>query len=794
MASSHVIGQRLGRELQKMGEHTDSVFQTLRRGSTERSYLGKGAEAHGAPALQRAGSARTIERLSKVVSGFELKAHPHADLDALTVVERTAVVEPQKGGSCLVRFGRFLDHVWPMMHPMGTFKAGWDVGMIFVILMCVVMTPFQMAFPRRRCENPWTSSMELFNLGLDAILLWDCAITFNTAIFAGGTYETRRRHVAEHYLKGWFTLDFAASIPSNHILHLLAGCTNERGALKSVGFLVKVLKTLKMVRLLRIVRLIKLMRAMDQWGDTDPSTSPFKDFIRFSRLVLFIAVLSHLAACVLVIIADPHRPDVLDGSARSWVTNFYETSCARQLARTGASSGVECATPSTLRLYTIALYWAVTTLTTVGYGDVNSGSTVERLFAILIMIVGVSYYTYIISSLSSIISTFDSNAAQVNEKLVAVRGFVRENRLPGPLSSKVMSFFQAYYAASNWRMNLYDASELLANMPVALRCDIIMYIERETISRIRFLDNKTTPFIADIVMMLQPAYYRPGDLVVREHSPANEMYFLTRGKAAVIQFGKQVFVLEAGSYFGEIGCIIDAVRNASIKATVDTEVQVLQKEQLLELLANYPQVANELHEKAKARLTVKKRKLTAVSVPRMRPDGTLETAPTAAPAAAVAVPDKVAEELQRIEDGFADIRSKGGAGKERRAEELRAERMAEGHQVVSSEISLFKAALKTVISGAVRHEVRKSNAGAAVASVRRSMVQRPDFEHLKNSPAAAGSIEVAAAAAETPPKPENVEAQRAFCAVDPVEVQSGSDSDSGPESAAKADPDASPDA
>ena len=49
-------------------------------------------------------------------------------------------------------------------------------------------------------------------------------------------------------------------------------------------------------------------------------------------------------------------------------------------------------------------------------------------------------------------------------------------------------------------------------------------------------------------------------VVVREHSPANEMYFLTRGKAAVLQKSKQVFVLEAGSYFGEIGCIIDAVQ------------------------------------------------------------------------------------------------------------------------------------------------------------------------------------------------------------------------------------------
>ncbi|EGB10076.1 hypothetical protein AURANDRAFT_16535, partial [Aureococcus anophagefferens] len=125
--------------------------------------------------------------------------------------------------------------------------------------------------------------------------------------------------------------------------------------------------------------------------------------------------------------------------------------------------------------YIAAMYWSLSTLTTVGYGDVNSGSTVERLFAILIMIVGVSYYTYIISSLSSIISTFDSQAAQVNEKLVAVRGFVRENKLPGPLADKVTTFFQAYYAASNWRMNLYDASELLANLPVALRCEIIMY-------------------------------------------------------------------------------------------------------------------------------------------------------------------------------------------------------------------------------------------------------------------------------------------------------------------------------
>ena len=38
-------------------------------------------------------------------------------------------------------------------------------------------------------------------------------------------------------------------------------------------------------------------------------------------------------------------------------------------------------------------YWTLSTLTTVGYGDLNAGTTVERLFAVVAMAVGVSYYT-----------------------------------------------------------------------------------------------------------------------------------------------------------------------------------------------------------------------------------------------------------------------------------------------------------------------------------------------------------------------------------------------------------------
>ena len=341
MASRRVLTSEIAKDIQKIGE---PIARAYRRTSSTGSFFVKGRPKTAADVLNK----------TLVVSGFELKCQSHFGPERLRVVERENVVEEKH--TRLQRLLIVLDILCPMMHPLGTFHVRWDSAMVVVILLCVVMTPFQMAFPARGCVNPWSDPMELFNLTLDLVLLGDCVITFNTAIWVQGALVKKRRTVAEHYVRGWFLLDFAASVPFNHILNALAGCKDGSGALRSLSFLIKILKTMKMVRLLRIIRLVKLMRTMDQWGDSAPSESTFTDAIRFSRLVLFIMVLSHLAACVLVIIADPNRPDVLDGSKRSWVTNYYTQSCfvpiARQNEEAGGGiggAGTECAKPTSAR-------------------------------------------------------------------------------------------------------------------------------------------------------------------------------------------------------------------------------------------------------------------------------------------------------------------------------------------------------------------------------------------------------------------------------------------------------------
>lgn len=48
-------------------------------------------------------------------------------------------------------------------------------------------------------------------------------------------------------------------------------------------------------------------------------------------------------------------------------------------------------------IYISAIYYCFVVLTTVGYGDISSHNTYERLFTIIWMIFGIAFYSFIIS-------------------------------------------------------------------------------------------------------------------------------------------------------------------------------------------------------------------------------------------------------------------------------------------------------------------------------------------------------------------------------------------------------------
>mmetsp|Transcript_2402 Transcript_2402/g.1659 ORF Transcript_2402/g.1659 Transcript_2402/m.1659 type:complete len:97 (+) Transcript_2402:130-420(+) len=53
--------------------------------------------------------------------------------------------------------------------------------------------------------------------------------------------------------------------------------------------------------------------------------------------------------------------------------------------------------------YMTSVYWSFSTVLTVGYGDVSAHTDFERIFSIIWMMLGVAFYTFTISTLTSII-------------------------------------------------------------------------------------------------------------------------------------------------------------------------------------------------------------------------------------------------------------------------------------------------------------------------------------------------------------------------------------------------------
>ena len=78
---------------------------------------------------------------------------------------------------------------------------------------------------------------------------------------------------------------------------------------------------------------------------------------------------------------------------------------------------------SIAKQYTIAIYWAFYTLTTVGFGDVTVGTTTERIFAIVWMIVGVAFYSYAIGNMTSMIASLDSMNEELTQKMQVLKEF-----------------------------------------------------------------------------------------------------------------------------------------------------------------------------------------------------------------------------------------------------------------------------------------------------------------------------------------------------------------------------------
>ena len=81
------------------------------------------------------------------------------------------------------------------------------------------------------------------------------------------------------------------------------------------------------------------------------------------------------------------------------------------LERYYTESELACEPLTSSDIYTISFYWTITTITTVGYGDISGTNGFEKVFCSIVMIIGVISFSLANGSLASIIQNYDSSNA-----------------------------------------------------------------------------------------------------------------------------------------------------------------------------------------------------------------------------------------------------------------------------------------------------------------------------------------------------------------------------------------------
>lgn len=163
--------------------------------------------------------------------------------------------------------------------------------------------------------------------------------------------------------------------------------------------------------------------------------------------------------------------------------------------------------------YVTSVYWAYQTLTTVGCGDIRAFNTLERCFSLLWMIFAVGFYSYIIGNLESIINMNEQKNQELQAKLNTLTDFASRNKLPEWLINKIKRFLENNNGNSSSKLMLggsfsqmtsEEQRQLLNELPLSLRAEVVKQTYRYILDVIKFFDDKDPEFLWAILPTFKP--------------------------------------------------------------------------------------------------------------------------------------------------------------------------------------------------------------------------------------------------------------------------------------------------
>ena len=275
--------------------------------------------------------------------------------------------------------------------PDDGFTIIWNTFISLLLFFTFIQSPYRIAF----VGNDDIIWLVLDGL-VDLIFLIDLVLNFFMAYYNDEyiLIDTRRK-IAFKYLLTWFWIDLLAIIPFNFII------PDSGNGNSDFSSLIRLIKLPRLYKLVTVVPIGKIFRSLERRSTI---FSHLQEFLKigaaFERLIftlLTFALIVHIVACGLVIIAN-----IENRGPETWIArkSYYDE--------------------TNINLYLSAVYFCITTITTVGFGDITPETSLEKSYIAIIMMLGVVGFSFATSTMTSLMTSLDSANARLKQKLATL--------------------------------------------------------------------------------------------------------------------------------------------------------------------------------------------------------------------------------------------------------------------------------------------------------------------------------------------------------------------------------------
>lgn len=182
--------------------------------------------------------------------------------------------------------------------------------------------------------------------------------------------------------------------------------------------------------------------------------------------------------------------------------------------------------------YVMSVYWAITTLSTVGYGDLHPVNEYEMLFDIFFMLFNLGLTSYLIGNMTNLVVHGSSRTRKYRDSIHAASSFAQRHQLPLSLQEQMLAHICLKYRTDSEGL---QHQEILDSLPRAIRLSISVHLFYSLVDKVYLFRGVSNDLLFQLVSEMKAEFFAPREDVILQNEAPSDFYIIVNGSVDLLQ-------------------------------------------------------------------------------------------------------------------------------------------------------------------------------------------------------------------------------------------------------------------